>query len=131
MKALAMRRNILSEGGAESLPGRLLWFCQQQLLHLQVHGVRPAEADHVFLVSRGNMNLGAPCYYVILLAHSPIFREAPVNGGHKGASDAKRIVTVAIGSHSLRYDQIARRPTIGLIPLHSAGLLIESPPARS
>src|SRR5690348_838429 len=90
-----------------------------QMAHLQVHAIGPAEADHVGLVTRGDLHVRVAEHHVVLLADGAVLRKAAVDGAGELARDALGVVAEAVVFESLHRDPVGRRPAEWRIPLRA------------
>lgn len=89
----------------------------QELLHADVDSVRPPEADDVFLVAGGYVDVGGAVGYVVFFADGAVMSVVGGDGGGELAGDAKGVADVAVAEKTDGGEPVGGGPAVGLVPL--------------
>src|ERR1700688_209477 len=108
------------------LPGGclgLLVHVGEQVVHLEVNTVGPAEADDVALVTCGDFYVGGAADDVVLFADGAVMHKVLADRLRESGRDAARIISEPILVESLYGKPGGRSPAEGKVPLR-AGVVI-------
>ena len=89
------------------------------LLHLEIHGVRPTESDHILRVAGAYSYLCIPLGDVVFFADRAVGGEPGVNRRGKMLRDSGGIRMEALGVEAGNGNPVCGRPTVWLVPLQA------------